>query len=145
MNSAFIDNQAATKAVRIARVALRGALACALVFGAGTAFAQQYGGDRRDDLQQHQPGGRERFSLPQQDRGQRDAEMRAYEEQRRAQQQYQQQQQQQQYQQQQQAQQYGPPQRDDGRRASGRLTPDERRDLRRQINEAGMDLYQRRR
>ncbi len=26
-------------------------------------------------------------------------------------------------------------------RRSGRLTPDERRDLRRQINEAGMDLY----
>jgi hypothetical protein len=146
MNSAFNDNQAATKAVRIARVALRGALACALVFGAGTAFAQQYGGDRRDDPQQHQPGGRERFSLPQQDRGQRDADMRAYEEQRRAQQQYQQQQQQQYQQQQaQQAQQYGQSQRDDPRRASGRLTPDERRDLRRQINEAGMDLYQRRR
>jgi len=144
MNSAFTDNQAATKAVRIARVALRGALACALVFGAGTAFAQQYGGDRRDDLQQqHQPGGRERFSLPPQDRGQRDADMRAFEEQRRAQQQ-QQQQQQQQYQQQQ-AQQYGQAQREEGRRASGRLTPDERRDLRRQINEAGMDLYQRRR
>lgn len=30
--------------------------------------------------------------------------------------------------------------RQDARR-SGRLTPDERRDLRRQINEAGMDLY----
>jgi hypothetical protein len=28
-------------------------------------------------------------------------------------------------------------------RRSGRLTPDERRDLRRQINEAGMDLYSR--
>jgi hypothetical protein len=29
----------------------------------------------------------------------------------------------------------------DAARRSGRLTPDERRDLRRQINEAGMDLY----
>ena len=29
--------------------------------------------------------------------------------------------------------------REEGRR--GRMTPDERRDLRRQINEAGMDLY----
>jgi hypothetical protein len=31
----------------------------------------------------------------------------------------------------------------DARRGSGsgRMTPDERRDLRRQINEAGMDLY----
>lgn len=27
------------------------------------------------------------------------------------------------------------------RRSSGRLTPDEKRDLRRQINEAGMDIY----
>lgn len=30
-------------------------------------------------------------------------------------------------------------------RRSGRLTPDERRDLRRQINEAGADIYQNRR
>lgn len=139
MNSASNDNQAATKAVRIARVALRGALACALVFGAGTAFAQQYGGDRyggerRDDMQQQrQPGGRERFSLPPQDRGQRDADMRAYDDTRRAQQQDAPPQQQ-----------YAPPPRDE-RRGSGRLTPDERRDLRRQINEAGMDLYPRRR
>jgi len=29
----------------------------------------------------------------------------------------------------------------DAQRRSGRLTPDERRDLRRQINEAGVDLY----
>lgn len=138
MNSASTDNQAASKAVRIARVALRGALACAMVFGAGTAFAQQFGGDRRDAPPQYQYGGerrdgsqsypqpgRERFSLPQQDRGQRDAEQRAYEDQRRAQQQEGQ-------------------SREDGRRASGRLTPDERRDLRRQINEAG-NLYERRR
>jgi hypothetical protein len=141
MNSASNDNQAATKAVRIARVALRGALACALVFGAGTAFAQQqqyggdrYGGERRDDMQQQRPqGGRERFSLPQQDRGQREADMRAYDDTRRAQQQ-----------EAQQSPQYAPPPRDE-RRNSGRLTPDERRDLRRQINEAGMDLYPRRR
>jgi hypothetical protein len=134
MNSAYNDNQAASKAVRIAHVALRGALACALVFGAGTAFAQQYGGERRDDMQQRQGGGRERFSLPpqQQDRGQqRESDMRAYDDARRAQQDAQQSQ-------------YAPPPRDE-RRGSGRLTPDERRDLRRQINEAGMDLYPRRR
>jgi hypothetical protein len=29
----------------------------------------------------------------------------------------------------------------EGGRRGGRLTPDERRDLRRQINEAGMDIY----
>ena len=33
----------------------------------------------------------------------------------------------------------------DAFRRSGRLTPDERRDLRRQINEAGADIYQTRR
>lgn len=33
----------------------------------------------------------------------------------------------------------------DAFRRSGRLTPDERRDLRRQINEAGMDIYPSRR
>lgn len=141
MNSAFTDNHAGTKAVRIARTVLRGALAAALVLGAGTVSAQQYNdrsyggdrqygdrqyGDRGAEQAQHQ--GRERFSLPQQDRGQRDAEMRAYEDQRRAQQQDQ-----------------AYPQRDDPRRPSSRLTPDERRDLRRQINEAGMDLYPRRR
>jgi len=138
MNSALTDNQAGSKARRIARFALRGALACALAFGAGTAFAQQYGGgDRRDDSPRQQQSMRERFSLPQQDRGQREAESRAYEDQRRAQQQYQQQPPQQQPQ-------YGQPSREEARRASGRLTPDERRDLRRQINEAG-DLYQNRR
>jgi hypothetical protein len=133
MNSALTHNQAASKTGRIARTALRGALACALIVGggftSGTAFAQQYG-DRRDDPQQQQQqphqGGRDRFTLPQQDRGQRDAEMRAYEEQQRRSQQ---------------------PPRDDRYRGDdrnrGRLTPDERRDLRRQINEAGQDLYPR--
>jgi hypothetical protein len=52
----------------------------------------------------------------------RQEQMRAYEEQRRAAIQAQQQQQ-------------------DGFRRNGRLTPDERRDLRRQINEAGQDIY----
>ena len=139
MNSAYKDNQAASKAVRIARTALRGALACALVLGAGTTSAQQYGGDRRDDQQQRQ-GGRERFSLPQQDRGQRDADMRGYDDPRRSQQPP--------YPQQPQPQQ-PPPQYEQAprgdHRPSGRLTQDERRDLRRQINEAGKDLYQQRR
>jgi hypothetical protein len=69
-----------------------------------------------------------RFRLPPQDRDQRD-DMRAYEDQRRAQQQEQREQREQQH---------------DSRRPS-RMTPDERRDLRRQINEAGMDLYPQRR
>ena len=125
MNSAFTHHQAARKAGRLARFA---ALACALVLGAGSAYGQQHGdrGDRRDDQQS------QRFRLPPQDRDGRD-DMRAYEEQRRAQQQYQQQMQEQRDQQQRDA------------RRSGRMTPDERRDLRRQINEAGMDLYPQRR
>jgi hypothetical protein len=133
MNS-VTNHHAGTKAGRIARCALRSVLACALVFGAsGAAFAQQYGDrqyERRDDpsMQQSARGERGGRYLP----PERDPryDVRAYEEQRRTQQQ---QQQQQQYQE----------QRQDSRRggASGRMTPDERRDLRRQINEAGMDLY----
>jgi hypothetical protein len=130
MNS-VTTNHAGTKAGRLARGALRSVLACALVFGAtGAAFAQQYGdrqySERHDDPSQQQQSGRgehgARFQLPPQDRDPRN-DARAYEEQqRRMQQQYQQEQR-------------------DSRRGSGRLTPDERRDLRRQINEAGIDLY----
>ncbi|QJE01410.1 hypothetical protein HH212_16340 [Massilia forsythiae] len=123
MKSAFNDNHAGTKAARIARIAARTALACALAFGAGGASAQQHG-DRRDDQGMQQ---RERFSLPQQDREGRQSEARANDDMRRAQQQDQQE------------------QREATRRAGSRLTPDERRDLRRQINEANMDMQQRRR
>jgi hypothetical protein len=132
MNS-VINHHAGTKAGQFARSALRSVLACALVIGGtGAAFAAQYG-DRRDDSSMQQ-------SMQQAGRGDRGArfqlsperdpryDVRAYEEQRRLQQQ------QQQYQQLQQEQR-------DARRGSGRMTPDERRDLRRQINEAGMDLY----
>jgi hypothetical protein len=126
MNSAFTHHHAAKKAGRLAR---RAVLACALVLGAGGAFAQQ-NGDRRDDqggrgdLQSQSQSQFSRFRLPPRDRDQRD-DMRAYEEQRRAQQQEQREQQ--------------------HERRPSRMTPDERRDLRRQINEAGMDLYPQRR
>jgi uncharacterized protein HemX len=123
MNSAFTHHHAAKRAGSLAR---RAVLACALVLGAGGAFAQQHG-DRRDDrgdMPQSQSQ-MSRFRLPPQDRDQRD-DMRAYEEQRRAQQQEQREQQQ-------------------HERRGSRMTPDERRDLRRQINEAGMDLYPQRR
>jgi hypothetical protein len=92
----------------------------------GAAFAQQYG-DRRDappaQADRGERGGR--YLSPERDPR---YDVRAYEEQRRLQQQQQQQQEQR-----------------DARRnsnnSSGRMTPDERRDLRRQINEAGADLY----
>ena len=123
MNSAFTHHHAAKKAGRLAR---RAVLACALVLGAGGAFAQQ-NGDRRDDrgdMQSQSQSQFSRFRLPSRDRDPRD-DMRAYEEQRRAQQQEQREQQ--------------------HERRGSRMTPDERRDLRRQINEAGMDLYPQRR
>jgi hypothetical protein len=124
MNS-VTHHHAGTKAGRFARYALRSALACALVAGSmGAAFAQQYG-DRRDappvQADRGERGGR--YLSPERDPR---YDVRAYEEQRRLQQQQQQQQE----------------QRDARRNSnSGRMTPDERRDLRRQINEAGMDLY----
>jgi hypothetical protein len=130
MNS-VTHHPAGTKAGRFARCALRSALACALVAGSmGAAFAQQYG-DRRDapptQADRGERGGR--YLSPERDPR---YDVRAYEEQRRLQQQQQQQQEQR-----------------DARRnsnnSSGRMTPDERRDLRRQINEAGMDLYPQRR
>jgi hypothetical protein len=129
MNS-VTHHHAGTKAGRFARYALRSALACALVAGSmGAAFAQQYG-DRRDappvQADRGERGGR--YLSPERDPR---YDVRAYEEQRRLQQQQQQQEQR------------------DARRnsnnSSGRMTPDERRDLRRQINEAGMDLYPQRR
>jgi hypothetical protein len=119
MNSAFTHHHAETKAGRLARRVRLAALACALVWGGGSAWAQQHD-DRRDDQGMQQFP---RFRLPPQDHGQRD-DRRGYDEPRRAQPQPQ-------------------PQPQDQResRRSGRMTPDERRDLRRQINEAGMDLY----
>lgn len=125
----FTKHHAQTKAGRLAQAARRAALACVLVLGAGGAIAQQHG-DRRDDqvaqqgMQENQ--GRGKFWLPQQDRDprqQRDGGRGGYEDNR--------------------PQQADQPDRQQGR--GGRMTPDERRDLRRQINEAGMDLYQRRR
>lgn len=131
MNSAFTHHHAGRKA---ARLAWRAALACALITGGGAALAQQHG-DRRDDPNppaqaqgQGQPQPRpERFHLPPQGRDGRDsrdareprqAESRGYDEGRRVQQ-----------------------EPAEARRPPSRMTADERRDLRRQINEAGMDLY----
>ena len=117
--------------MRAVRCALRSALACVLVAGSmGTALAQQYGdrqNERRDGpaMQQQERGERGRYLSPERDPR---YDVRAYEEQRRQQQQQQME------------------QRESRRNSgSGRMTPDERRDLRRQINEAGMDLYPQRR
>ena len=130
-NALNSTNAAAQAQGRLARLARHGVamvvLACA---GIGAAQAQYHG--RRDDAQLPPPPSAraERVPAPQieQPREQRGYEQmrdqqRAYEEQRRAVQVQQ-----------------GDANRDSGRRG-GRLTPDERRDLRRQINEAGADIY----
>lgn len=147
MNSTLNDKQAKREAGHVARQALRAVLACALVLGAsGAAFAQQHGDRDRDRDYAAPPPERhaERFRLPQMDRDPRQAEaqMRAYDEQRRAQQQ--------QYSQQpsmqppQQAQYQQPYQEQQRPRSSGRMTADERAEMRRQINEA-KDFYPQRR
>lgn len=133
MKDALTKTYAATAASRrrFASLARRGLAVCMLAcVGLGAAHAQSHG--RRDDMQLPPPpsmrGDRFQGPPPQidQPREQRMAEQqqRAMEEQQRrqaAQMQYEQ-------------------GARDGRRG-GRLTPDERRDLRRQINEAGMDIY----
>lgn len=121
-------NAAAQATGRLARLARHGvAMAVLVCAGFGAAQAQYYG--RRDDAQlQPPPSSRgERVQLPpqqiEQPREQRGydqmRDQRAYDDQRRA----------------------VPVQQSDSGRRGGRLTPDERRDLRRQINEAGADIY----
>ena len=140
MNSTFNDKQAQREVGHAARQALRAVLACALVLGAsGAAFAQQHGDRDRDYAGPPPERHAERFRLPQQmerDPRQAEAQMRAYDEQRRMQQQYMQQPPQAQYQQ--------PYQEQQRPRSSGRMTADERAEMRRQVNEA-KDFYPQRR
>jgi hypothetical protein len=110
----------------LVRLACRGAavllLACA---GIGAASAQN---GHRDEGQQVPRG--ERFQLPRDDgREARVYDNRAFDarDEQRRQAQLQQEQ--------------NMRNAENARRSSGRMTPDERRDLRRQINEAGADLY----
>lgn len=104
-------------------------LGCAMACASVPALADRGQDGQRSAPQQQEPRAERMAPPPRQNDNGRAQDMRA-EEQRR-----QMQQQQQQYQQQQQQQQ------EQGARRGGRLTPDERRELRRQINEAGMDLY----
>ena len=115
---------------RLARLARRGIAVCVLACaGIGAAQAQYHG--RRDDAQLPPPPSAraERLAVPphmERDRAfdqQRDDQQQQREERRQAVQQMQQE-----------------GAREGGRRG-GRLTPDERRELRRQVNEAGMDIY----
>lgn len=130
-------NAAAQAKGRLARLARHGVALCLLACaGIGAAQAQYHG--RRDDAQLPQPPNAraERLPVPsphieqpreqrlyEQQRDQQREQQRIYDEQRR-----------------QSVQMQSEGNREGGRRA-GRLTPDERRDLRRQINEAGADIY----
>ena len=133
-NALYKTNAAAQAQGRLARLARQGVAVCVLVCaGVGAAQAQYHG--RRDDAQmppvraERAPEPAPQMEQPREQRGfdqtrdQVREQQRAYEEQRR-----------------QGVQMQNDGNRDGGRRA-GRLTPDERRDLRRQINEAGMDIY----
>ena len=112
----------ALQAGRIARLVRGGVAACALVLlAAGSAQAQRQdqGYERREDPRMQDQRGYERAQEPARDNR---FDSREFDQRRQQMQQDQQ-------------------MRNSDARRSGRLTPDERRDLRRQINEAGMDLY----
>jgi hypothetical protein len=131
MTNAHIKTYAASgaKSGWLARVARRGFAVCVLACaGIGAANAQYHG--RRGDAQLPPPPSArsEHLAVPPQIEQPREQQrmfdqQREREERRQAVQQMQQE-----------------GARDSGRRGS-RLTPDERRELRRQVNEAGMDIY----
>ncbi|TFW29336.1 hypothetical protein [Massilia horti] len=110
-----------TRRAELARLLRRGVVVVALAsLGLGAAHAQR--NEQRDDAQPVPHS--ERFQLPREDNRAAARAFEAREEQRRQAQMQQEQM-----------------RNSENNRRSGRMTPDERRDLRRQINEAGMDLY----
>ena len=111
---------ALNKTQAVARLVRHGVLACVLAGVGAGALAQNYerGGQRRDEAQQAY---RDRFQMQGQDMRGFDERQRAYDEQQRRQMQMDREQRE--------------------PRGERRMTPDERSDLRRQINEARRDLY----
>lgn len=136
MTNAHIETVAAsgTRGRPFARLARRAVAVCLLACaGMGAAQAQYHG--RRDDAQlQPPPSARsERLALPPQIEQPRERSFDQMRDQQRMEQERESRRQAVQEMQQEGA-------RDMSRRG-GRLTPDERRELRRQVNEAGMDIY----
>lgn len=130
MNIAHIESKAVTGDRRGVQSYVRRLAACCLIGVAAMSVAQAGPRDRERDSQG--PSQRAERVQRQSDQRQGDErQQRQYDEQRRNQQ----------YQQEQQNAQNNA----EAFRRSGRLTPDERRDLRRQINEAGADIYPNRR
>ena len=131
MTNALDKTNAAAQATgRLARLARHGVAVCLLACAGLQAAQAQYHG-RRDDAQLQPPPSARAERLPAQQIEQ-PREQRMYEQQRDQQRAYDEQRRQA-------VQMQGEGNREGGRR--GRLTPDERRDLRRQINEAGADIY----
>ena len=130
MNDALIKNPAATGgrlAPRFASFVRHGVVACVLACtAAGAMAAGQDRNSRREDMQQQSM--RDRFDTRAQDQR---SDARAYEMQMREEARRQQMQEDAMRER---------AAREEGRRG-GRMTPDERRDLRRQINEANVELY----
>ncbi|WP_243491497.1 hypothetical protein [Massilia violaceinigra] len=122
MNNAHTDTKTATLADRCRQAFVRRVAVCCLFACAGLSVAQANPGDKERDAQRVADAQRAQQQ-------QRQFELRADDNRRRLESQ--------QAQQEQNAQ-----SADAARRGSGsRMTPDERRDLRRQINEAGSDIY----
>lgn len=105
------------------RCAIAGVLAATAVVAMAPSHAQDRNGFRKDDQTQSRDDRNDRNDRNNARQETPRFDQRALEDARRQQQQQQQ------------------DRNADAQRHSGRLTPDERRDLRRQINEAGVDLY----
>ena len=134
MNNAHIESHAVPSDQKGVQSIVRRLAACCLIGVAAMSVAHAGPRDREREAQQYQQYQQaQQYQQPQQyqresnraERAQRQDEQRQYEQ--RAEDQRRQQEQQ--------------AQGGDSGRRGGRLTPDERRDLRRQINEAGADIY----
>lgn len=137
MNIAHIESKAVSGDHRGVQLFVRRFAACCLIGVAAMSVAQA--GPRERDAQRQ-----ERVQRHSDERQQRQYDQRQYDQRQgddRQQRQYDEQRRNQQMQQDQQNAQNNA----EAFRRSGRLTPDERRDLRRQINEAGADIYPNRR
>ena len=113
---ANVCGRVASMGDRARRVGMACVLACTAFTAFGAVHAQDRNGFRKDDLQFQRDDRRQDQRQDQRQDAQRDQ---------RADDAHRQQQE----------------RNAEAQRRSGRMTPDERRDLRRQINEAGVDLY----
>ncbi|WP_229505726.1 hypothetical protein [Massilia genomosp. 1] len=121
MNNAHIETKTATLADRCRHAFVRRVAVCCLFACAGLSVAQANPGDKERDAQRMADA--QRAQQQRQDT-QRQFEARADDQRRQLQ-----------------AQQDQNAQNADAARRGSRMTADERRDLRRQINEAGVDIY----